>query len=280
MPLTLVNGRCADSVPVTDRGLLYGDGLFETIAVRRGRPCLWSQHLARLTRGCARLNIPMPTPECLAAESADLLAAAGAPDGVLKLVVTRGSGPRGYAPPSVPTPTRILSFTAASPEPSRRAEDGVRLTLCETTLGENARLAGIKHLNRLEQVLARSEWSDPGVLEGVMCDALGHVVCGTMSNLYLLDDRGIATPPLQGCGVAGTVREVVRDCAHALGIPYREQPLRPQELFAANGLMLSNALLGLLPASRLQGHRFDPGVVPRALIDSVRQRALEPETSP
>jgi 4-amino-4-deoxychorismate lyase len=280
MTAVVVNGRVADSIPATDRGLLYGDGLFETIAVRGGRPCLWRRHLARLDAGCERLRIPPPEPTLLAAETRDLLDAAAARDGVLKLLVTRGGGPRGYLPPSTPRPTRVLVFEPGLPRPLRGAGAGVRLTLCDTRLGENARLAGIKHLNRLEQVLARAEWSDPGILDGIMCDGAGQVICGTMSNLYVLDAGGISTPPLDRCGVVGTVRTVIRDCARVLGIPFRERRLMPSDLFAADGLIISNALLGALPVDRLCGHCYRPGAVPTALIDRVRQTALEPETDP
>jgi 4-amino-4-deoxychorismate lyase len=278
--VTLIDGRPDDRLPVSDRGLQYGDGLFETIAVRRGQSCLWGRHLARLAAGCERLGIPKPNPELLAAERDDLLARAAATDGVLKLTITRGSGPRGYAPPAAPRPRRILSFAAGLPTTTNRAEAGVRLTLCATRLGENARLAGIKHLNRLEQVLARAEWSDPRTLDGLMCNAQGHVICGTMSNIYALDDAGIATPPLTRCGVAGTVRSVMQDCAQDLGIPFAERVLRPADLFAARGLLISNALLGVVPVASLQAHGYSTEALPTELIERVRQIALEPETHP
>jgi 4-amino-4-deoxychorismate lyase len=277
-PWTLVNGRIADSAPADDRGLHYGDGLFETIAIRDGQPCLWRRHRERLATGCERLGIPMPAPTLLAAEMGALLAAAHAADGVLKVMVTRGSGPRGYAPPPSPQPRRILWFHPRPPAALTEPDDGVRLTLCETRLGENERLAGIKHLNRLEQVLARAEWSDPEILDGIMCDAHGHVICATMSNIYVVHAAGITTPPLDRCGVVGTVRGVVADCARALGIPFRERRLRPADLYAADGLVVSNALLGARPVARLRGHRYATGAVPAELIERVRATALEPET--
>jgi 4-amino-4-deoxychorismate lyase len=275
----LINGRPADSVPATDRGLQYGDGLFETVAVRRGAPCLWPRHLARLARGCERLGIPLPDRALVTREAQALLGGAAPADGTLKLIVTRGSGPRGYAPPAATRPTRIIFFTPDPSSSSRGGDSGVCLTLCRTRLGDNERLAGIKHLNRLEQVLARSEWSDPGILDGVMCDGQGRAVCGTMSNLYLIDDDGIATPPLTRSGVAGTVREVVQQAAAALGMPFRETHLRPADLLAAPGVMLSNALLGLVPVSRLEHRCYDIGMIPAALLERVRRTALEPETS-
>lgn len=278
--LTLIDGHPGDRVPVCDRGLQYGDGLFETIAVRGARPCLWQRHWARLTSGCERLQIPAPDAALLSANVERLLVDAEAADGVLKLVLTRGSGPRGYALPPAPAPRCILAFAPGLPDTSAGAKAGVRLTLCATHLGENPRLAGIKHLNRLEQVLARSEWSDPAVLDGLMCNPHGQVVCGTMSNVFVLDDNGLATPPLTTCGVAGTVRAVVFECAGALGIPVTERALRPADLVAAQGLIVTNALRGALPVADLGAHRYRPDAVPAELIERVRQIALEPETHP
>jgi 4-amino-4-deoxychorismate lyase len=276
--LTLIDGRPGDRVPASDRGLQYGDGLFETIAVRCGSPCLWHRHWARLAMGCERLRLPVPDPGRVMGDVERLLDDTGAGDGVLKLIVTRGSGPRGYAPPPAPTPRCILSFVpglpGASPEPSAAAT----LTLCRTPLGENPRLAGIKHLNRLEQVLARSEWSDPAILDGLMCNPHGQVVCGTMSNVFVLDDNGLATPPLTACGVAGTIRAVVHECAGALGIPISERVLRPADLLAAQGLIVTNALRGAVAVGYFGAHRYHPDAVPADLIDRVRQIALEPET--
>ena len=276
--LTLINGRRCGAVPASDRGLLYGDGLFETIAVRSRRPCLWMRHLARLQRGCERLAIPLCDADLLGAEAHALLADAPAAEGVLKLIITRGSGPRGYAPPPDTQPTRILAFAPAPALSAEDAEDGVLLTLCETQLGENARLAGIKHLNRLEQVLGRAEWTDPGIRDGIMCNARGHAICCTAANLYGVIRGAIVTPSLHRCGIAGTVREVVREEARALDIPFIERELPLAELLGADGLFISNALLGALPVARVQHRCYDPSAVPAALLDRVQQAAFQPET--
>jgi 4-amino-4-deoxychorismate lyase len=276
---TLVDGEARRSIPADDRGLAYGDGLFETIAVRRGRPCLWRHHLARLALGGRRLGIAQPDRALLAAEVGRLIGSD--PDGVLKLILTRGSGARGYRPPEPARPRRILSFTPGEQGASSGYNDGVRLTLCETRLGENPSLAGIKHLNRLEQVLARGEWSEPDIIDGVMCDARGNAVCGTMSNLFLWDGRkNIATPALDTCGVAGTVRSVVREQAQALGIDVREGALRPADLMRSQGLFISNAVLGVAPVARFQHAQFDLDRLPWALIERVRHLVFEPENFP
>jgi 4-amino-4-deoxychorismate lyase len=280
----LVDGEAHSQVPADDRGLAYGDGLFETIAVRRGRPCLWRRHLDRLSLGCRRLGMEMPARFRLEADVLALIGnrAAGTDpaDGVLKVILTRGSGARGYRPPEAAKPRSILSFTPGSPTSMAERNPGVRLILCETRLSENPSLAGIKHLNRLEQVLARREWSDPDILDGVMCDVHGHAVCGTMSNLFSWHSGRIITPALDRCGVAGTLRSLIREQALALGIAFHEGALRPADLAQGDGLFISNALLGVQPVSRFQDAQFDVDRLPWALIERVRHLAFEPETLP
>ncbi|MGB5734652.1 MAG: aminodeoxychorismate lyase [Thiohalocapsa sp.] len=283
-----VNGREQAVVGIGDRGLLYGDGLFETIAVRQQAPCRWSAHLARLDRGADRLGIPRADPVLLRAEADALVA--GIDHGVLRLTLTRGEGGRGYRPPIAPCPTRILALYASpSTRPATElpagtsnqgaiSSKGVELTVCRTRLGDNPQLAGIKHLNRLEQVLARAEWQDPGIIDGVMTDSRGFAVCGTMTNLFLVHDDGLVTPALTRCGVEGTIRELVFERCRALNIPLVERDIQVAELYQARGLFVTNALLGLLPVARLGAKRYALDAVPAALVEQVRHVAFEPET--
>jgi 4-amino-4-deoxychorismate lyase len=243
--------------------------------VRAEAPCLWSAHLARLNRGAERLGIPSPDPALLRAETDALLI--GVETGVLRITLTRGPGGRGYRPPPRPEPTRILALYPAAPDPGRWRAQGANLTLCRAVLGTNPLLAGIKHLNRLEQVLARAEWDDPEIIDGVMTDSQGRVTCGTMSNLFLCGDNGIETPAVDRCGVAGTVRALVLRHAAALGIPAREADIPLATLARARGLFLTNALLGPLPVARVGPHRFDPRAVPAELLERVRDAAFQPE---
>jgi len=272
----LVNGREQGVVGIADRGLLYGDGLFETIAVRRQAPCRWSAHLARLNRGADRLCIPRVDPTLLRTEADALLA--GVDQGVLRLTLTRGKGGRGYRPPANPTPTRILAVYPSPPFHDEPSISGVALTFCRARLGDNPLLAGIKHLNRLEQVLARAEWDDPGIIDGLMADNRGCVICGTMTNLFLVQGEGLTTPRLARCGVAGTVRELVLERARALGIPLIERDVRTEELYRARGLFVTNAVLGLMSVARLGTRGYDTSAVPTALIEQVQQAVFEPET--
>jgi 4-amino-4-deoxychorismate lyase len=250
----LVNGCEADSISLQDRGLQYGDGLFETIAIRRGRPRLLDLHLARLSEGCARLGLPMPDEALLASEIAAVTASQ---EQVVKLILTRGVAGRGYRPPGHPEPTRIVAAYAA---PSARPGDA-RVRTCRTRLGSSPSLAGLKHLGRLEQVLARSEWQDEGISEGLMLDAEGHAVCGTQSNLFLLRRGELLTPLLDRAGVDGVMRRAVLRWAPGQCIVAREARLRAEDLHDAEEVFLTNALVGAWPVVELDGRALGRGDV-------------------
>jgi 4-amino-4-deoxychorismate lyase len=266
----LVDGSPGLSVRADDRGLLYGDGLFETCALRDGRPLLWARHLDRLALGCQRLGLPAPDREVLTRESLGLCAAVRR--GVLKLLLTRGRGGRGYRPPAVPTPTRIVSLHPLPDYPPSFWTDGIELRVCATPLGDNPRLAGVKHLNRLEQVLARGEWDDPAVPEGLMLDTRGRVVEGTMSNVFAVTRGGLLTPALERCGVAGVMREEVLALAADLAIPARIGEVSLADLAAADEVLVTNSLIGLWPVRRVAGRSLAPGPMARRLLEALRRR--------
>ncbi|MFQ3786962.1 aminodeoxychorismate lyase [Halomonas sp. A29] len=228
-------------IPADDRGLAYGDGLFETVLVRDGEPRLWHQHMDRLARGCRALGIPMP-------DSADLdglppLSGTGLK--VLKLMLTRGSGGRGYLPPSLAEPRLLWQVSDFMPQ-TRHWEAGVRVRHCELRLGIQPLLAGLKHLNRLENVLARSEWDDPEVAEGLLCDSHGSLVEATCMNLFWHRQGQLETPRLDGCGVAGTLRAALME-----RLPIMEVTREPEVLADAEAVWLGNSIQGLWPIVRL-----------------------------
>lgn len=270
-----ISGRPGYGISVADRGLQYGDGLFETIAVTGGgSPCLWDRHMQRLQTGCRRLGIACPPPEQLLSDC--LRETAGRKRGVLKLLLTRGAGGRGYRPPAAAEPTCIVAFHAWPDYPSRWWRDGIRLRFCSTPLGENPVLAGIKHLNRLEQVLAQAEWNDPEIAEGLMSDTGGRVVEGTMSNLFLVRDETLLTPDLSRCGVAGVMRGLVLDLAREQGIYLAERAIVPADLETADALFVTNSLIGLWPVRELERRHYTVDAIPVRLRRALEQFAWEP----
>lgn len=259
---TLINGVSATHISVSDRGLHYGDGLFETLAVNAGTALLWDAHLQRLLAGCERLGIPAPDTALLENEAAQLCA--GQARAVLKIIVTRGPAGRGYAPPRHATPTRILSRTAWPDHPAAHAQQGVAVDWCRTPLARNPRLAGIKHLNRLEQVLARAE--GPSTLaEGLMCDTEGYAIEGTMSNVFIVRHGTLITPDLSQSGVAGVLRAQVLAAAREHGVECREAWLRPAEVEAAEEVFLTNSIIGLWPVTRLGERTYPLGKITQTL---------------
>ena len=244
--MILVNGQAQDHIAVADRGLHYGDGLFETIAVNGGQPRLWERHCRRLSTGCQRLGIAQPDPEMMFEEACRVCA--GIDRGIMKIILTRGAGGRGYRPPQSGQATRIMAMYPWPAYPEANWRQGVAVRVCATRLGRNPALAGMKHLNRLEQVLARSEWDDPHIAEGLMLDDDGHVIAATMSNLFIA-----------ACGVAGVMRGVVLDLAAELDIAREETPLRLEDLHRADEVFLTNALIGIWPVSRIEQRNYSVG---------------------
>ena len=244
----LVNGREDDCIDPMDRGLHYGDGLFETMAVQGGGVRFLDWHLERLADGAARLAIPLPEPGTLRAE---IGAVAAADRGIIKLILTRGAGERGYRPPPRPVPTRLL-FRLPWPAPAAPT-GGVRVGWCRTRLGRNPRLAGVKHLNRLEQVLARAEWDDADMAEALMMDDRDRAIGGTRTNLFARMAGRWTTPVLDQCGVAGVMRRAFMSWAAARGEPVIERELPAAELAGATALLLTNAVIGAWPVCELDG---------------------------
>jgi len=260
-----------DRLPITDRGLSYGDGLFETLAVRDRQPCQWSRHWNRLTLGCRRIGLPLPSEATVASEVAQVLQ--GVDGGVLKLLVTRGDGGRGYAPPTEVQCRRILLLYPAPDYPTEWSSRGVDVRFCRTPATHNRVLAGLKHLNRLDSVLARAEWSDPGTAEGLITGPDAEVIGGTMTNLFIWDGAGLRTPRVDRCGIAGTVRALAIELAVGLGVSCTEARLSRADVLKARGLFLTNSVVGVWPVRRLDGRDYDPGDLPSDLIRTLRGEA-------
>lgn len=257
--MMLVDGRLTDMVSARDRGLSYGDGLFETIRFVGEAAPLWSRHMQRLQLGCERLHLPLPGLDVLRREA--LMVTHGMPQAVLRITLTRGVGERGYAWSPALQPTRIVAAFPMPPLSAAAYRDGVRLHQCAATLAEQPLLAGLKHLNRLEQVLARAEWDDPAIAEGLLCDPHGRAISATAANLFAVIDGCPVTPALDRCGVAGVARAELLDALPQAQV--RDLPL--ETCLQASELFLSSSIRGILPVQAVGDKVFAPGPVARAM---------------
>jgi len=249
LDVVLVDGKPGDRIACSDRGLQYGDGLFETVSCLGGKPRWLALHLDRLRKGLARLRLPFREFDALQAEIESM--AAGAPRCLVKVIVTRGTATRrGYAPVGDEQPTRIVS---RHPWPPDAQASGYRIGISDICLGSNPALAGLKHLNRLEQVLAQMDLAQSGVNEVLMWSTTGHLIGGSMSNVFLADDHGMLTPELHECGVEGVMRRVVLECAAATGMSVQVRPIVREDLAAAPEVFVTNIRLGVQSVSWLDG---------------------------
>lgn len=241
--MILVNGAQSTALNPQDRGLAYGDGVFRTLLLRSGKPVAWLRHYAKIANDCARLALPCPAREILAADLAGI--AAEAPDCVVKIIVTRGAGQRGYAPPVPADTTRIVTASPLPAYPASYREEGIVARVCRLRLAQQPALAGVKHLNRLENVLARGEWDDPAIAEGILLDQAGWVIGGTMSNLFMVQGDSLVTPDLSASGVAGVTRERILALAPRLGLQAEVRVFGLNELLAADEVMVCNSVIGV-----------------------------------
>lgn len=254
MPMILVDGLPADAVPADDRGFTYGDGVFRTLAVRKGRAQWWPQQYAKLAADCGALDITPPAESGLL-EDLQVIAAQ-LPDCALRITVTRGSGGRGYAAPAKPQSRRVVSAHPLPEYPAQWREQGIGVRLCELRLAAQPRLAGVKHMNRLENVLARAEWSDPAIAEGLLLDEAGNVIEGTRCNVFVVEDGALLTPDLSRCGVAGVTRDLVIAAASRNGLRCRVETISRRRLETATEVLLVNSLIGVWPVAALEQCRW------------------------
>lgn len=251
-----INGQPNDELPIADRGLAYGDGVFETVRVNEQGPVLLSYHLERLQLGLKRLRIPV---DWHALEQEIRRYPGWMQSGVVKLQLTRGSGGRGYSTADVQGPNRIFSSHPIPQYPVENARDGIHLFPCTTRLATNPVLAGIKHLNRLEQVLARQEWSGDDYQEGLLLDFHGHVIEGVFSNLFVVRQGRVMAPSLDGCGVEGVMRRWLLEQfkLHDIQVQIGRVALRDIQL--ADEWFFCNSVYGVWPVRQFEHRAWQVG---------------------
>jgi 4-amino-4-deoxychorismate lyase len=250
----LVNGKPGNLISLRDRGLLYGDGVFRTLRATQGKAQHWLLHYQKLRHDCTALDIACPDIGLLSAELNDLLARH--PNGVVKLIVTRGEGTRGYAPPSCAETTHLWDISPLPDYPADWAIHGIKARLCQLRLSQQPRLAGIKHLNRLENVLAAAEWNDAEIAEGLLLDVDGNAIEGTRSNLFLMSQGELITPNLSRSGVAGVQRDRVIAWSTQHNMPLQIRDVGLDDVLHADELFVVNSIIGLWPVRELEQRRW------------------------
>jgi 4-amino-4-deoxychorismate lyase len=252
---SLINGQVADVIDIANRGLAYGDGLFETIRIIDQNPVWLDQHLARLHRGCDRLKLNLDvialrseiTALCQTTDAADRdVTAVNVTSEVLKVIITRGASGRGYRPDSRQGVERILQLSTyvADPNPS---QEGIALFACQTRLARQPLLAGLKHLNRLEQVLAAAELPID-CREGLMQDTAGLVIEGTRSNVFCVIAGQLCTPSLSHAGIDGVLRDWLFDI---MRVQIRD--IEFAEIEVAQEIFMGNSVFGIYPVTSIRG---------------------------
>ena len=266
---TVVNGIPTNDVSAFDRGIAYGDGLFETLALADNEILNWPRHMARLRHGCDILNIPPPDFEILAAEAHAV--ASGYDRSVIKMIVTRGSGGRGYTPPSALAPTRIVARHEWPDGYAERERQGVRVCIAQHRMPRHPQLAGLKHLNRLDQVLASLELVNSGAVEALMLDTAEFVIEATRCNLFIVRNAQLLTPRLDNCGVNGVMRSVILENAATLGLRAQELTLTLEDLYLADEIFLCNAIAGIWPVIEIDcpPHTFSIGETTRTFQNAI-----------
>jgi 4-amino-4-deoxychorismate lyase len=269
-------GQAIGHVSISDRGFQYGDGLFETVAMRNGEPRLWQYHIDRLTRGCQILGIKMPSDEELseglfqALQNADVpMTRAG-----VKIIVSAGPGLRGYAREIATSPTVLFRAFLSEPLKPEFYKAGIDTVICKTRLASGSATAGLKTLNRLEQVLARSEFTTTDVFEGLTLDAEDNIICGTMSNVFFVSDNSISTPAMDRCGVEGVMRRHVIETLGSKGISVTIEPHPINKLECSDEVFLSNSQFGVLPVKSCTDVKWPVGEVTHELMAMLADSAV------
>lgn len=238
----LVNGKPSEGLSVFDRGLAYGDGVFRTFLIKNGVPHHWELQYQKLRQDCQALGIAYPSNEELLSDIKALFNECG--NAVAKIIVTRGESSRGYAVPEGIKANRVVTKSALPTYPLANQTHGVKLHLCELKLGLQAKLAGVKHLNRLENILARMEWNDASIADGLLMDTNDNIIECTMSNIFARFGNDFITPSLEECGVAGIARARIIENASHFHLNVKIESLKLHKLMQADEIIICNSLFG------------------------------------
>lgn len=266
-----INGIFCQHLSIMDRGLHYGDGLFETISCVNGKLQFWEEHVDRMRAGAKQLAINDLAIDNFSHDVQNLLDRHNVSSCVVKLILTRGAGERGYRSSSPQKVTRIVLLSDLPQYPDAYTSKGIKTFFCQTPISKNSKLAGIKHLNRLDNVLARNEWQDE-YQEGFMLDDSGYVIEGTMSNLFAINDNELYTPLLSTSGVSGIIRDQILSIAKELDIGMHVMNIERKELENMDGIFVCNSVIGIWPVASLSEKSYKVSLLTRKLFKELDRR--------
>lgn len=247
-----VNGELSTTLALSERGIQFGDGVFRTMRKEGGRILFWNEHYQKLVHDARVLRLVCP-PQALFEKE---LKAIELEDAIVKIIITRGNTERGYTIPTGLAVNRIITAHSVTIIPNAWKEQGVKVRFADWRLSHQPLLAGVKHLNRLDNVMARAEWNDLEIVESLMLDHEGNVIEGVMSNVFVLKEGVLLTSALQSCGVAGIMRDKVIGAATRLEIAVQQVVFRPDTLLASDGVILTNSVFGLLPVKQCEERQW------------------------
>ena len=252
----LINGKVCDQIEIFDRALHYGDGVFETIAIQDSKVLCFDEHLIRLEKGCKKLKIPIQDKVIIKNEVSSLINTETVDRAVVKIIISRGQGGRGYKIPENIESTRIISLFPWPNYSEKFSVSGIKTKICNYRYTNNSVLAGIKHLNRLEQILARSEWNDQEIIEGIVMNLDDYIIEGTMSNIFCIMDKTLYTPDLSLSGIKGIVREKIINLSDKLGLKIEIKKITLDFLLNAEEIFMCNSLIGIWPVNSIDEKLF------------------------
>ncbi|MDH5232042.1 MAG: aminodeoxychorismate lyase [Gammaproteobacteria bacterium] len=251
----LINGKENSDISVNDRGLQFGDGVFTTLTVKNQQAMLWPQHLQRLQHDCSVLAIALPQQNLLEQDISKIIQTNG--DGIVKIIITRGPSERGYAASQAGPTSRIIKWSPRPDWPTDYFEKGIECTWCQTLLCENPRLAGVKHLNRLQNVLARMELDGTSNAEGLILNTQGQIIEAISANVFFYKENTLYTPDLSLAGVNGLMRAQVLQYATDQAVSVDIRPLHRAFVESAEAAFITNTVIGLWPLAKLGPHVYD-----------------------
>ncbi len=271
LPLFYTEGQFIEQLSIMDRSIHYGDGLFETLLIDNYKPIFLSEHLERLHSDAQKLKIPVSSPDELRQSTDTFIKKFNVKSAIVKILLTRGEGTRGYTP-NFQMPARLIF--AAYPMIDINPEyyqQGVNLYICNTPMGLNPVLAGIKHMNRLEQVMAAAEFSQLDFYEGLMRDTNGNFIEGTKSNVFIVQNKTLLTPSLLYSGVKGIMRQKVLMLAAKAGIKTRVMALTEKQLLEAQEVFICNSIQNILPVKSIMQQAFNKGELTKIMMQLLKQ---------